>query len=238
MFGAVVTVCVALAVLLFCQSTVYAKDGVALDRTWKTKDGKHSVEARLLKYSDKDLTLKLKNGTEKTIKLDLMSTEDVLYLSEFPSLKAEVKEELPWVRVKAIVKARSKTGTSRTRTESRSKSMEVAITNRSKQDLDLVVLYGFLVEELSGKSNQRQLTDINLQGIRTKNVKLGGQKDTSFVTEAMRTVEINGSTKGGSKDQGFIVQVYWKGQLLDGWTADSNFRELARDGSLLEKRGR
>lgn len=165
-----------------------------------------------------------------------MSTQDVLYLSEHPSLKVVEKGELPWVRVKAIVKARKKTGTSKSLYETRSKSMEIDITNRSKEDLDLVVLYGFLVEDLSSKSNQRKLSDISLKGIREKNIKLAGQKDTSFVTEAMRTVEMNGSNKGGSKDQGFIVQVYWKGKLLDGWTADSNFRDLAKDESLLEKR--
>ena len=38
-------------------------------RTWMTKDGKHSVEATLLKHSPVDVTLKLANGTTKTIKL-------------------------------------------------------------------------------------------------------------------------------------------------------------------------
>ena len=220
------------------QEAVSAEEKTPEKRTWATKNGKHKVEATLVSHSADDVTIKLANGTSKTIKLNLLCEEDGNYIKEFPSLKSVAKEELPWVRVKATVKASKKTGNSRTAYESRSKSMTVDIANRSKQDLDLVVLYGYLVEDLSGKSNQRQLDDIKLQGIRTKNIKLEGQKDTSFVTEAMRTVERNGNNKGGSKDQGFIVQVYWDGKLLDGWTADSNFRDLANDGRLLEKRGR
>ncbi len=70
-----------------------------------------------------------------------------------------------------------------------------------------------------------------------KQITLEGQKDTRFVTEEMRTTEVNGTRKAGSKDQSFIVQAYWKGQLLHGWAADSNLDEMAKDGGLLERVG-
>lgn len=232
-------ICVVIAILAVCGSSALAADPIPEMRLWKTKDGKHTVEAELVQHSLADVTLKLKNGKTTTVKLSLMSTRDLDYLKGFPKLAGQADQKnLPWVRVKAKVKARKKTGTSKSLIETRSKSMEVDITNRSKQNLDLVVLYGFLVEDLTGKSStQRRLTDIGLKGVRTKKVTIGGQKDFAFETGQMRTFEINSATKGGSKDQGFVVQIYWKGQLLDGWTGDSNFRDLAKDSTLLEKIG-
>ena len=219
-----------------------AKEELPLPRTWTTKDGKHSVVAELVEHSLVDVTLKLKNGKTKTIKLSLMSDADTEYLKKFPKLKGKGDpKNLPWVRVEAKTKARKKTGNSRTLFETRSKSMEVKITNRSREDLELTILYGFMLEDLTGKSgNQRQTRSEELMqaGFETRQIKVGAQKDTSFVTEAMQTVEVNGRVKAGSKDQSFVVQAYWKGQFLHGWAADSNLREMANDPDLLRKSGR
>ena len=232
---------VAIATLGLCVSPARAAGEQPEVRVWKTKDGKHSVEALLVEHSLADVTLKLKNGTNKTIKLSLMSEADVDYLTGFPDLKGEVDpKNLPWVRVQAKTKATKRTGTSRTLLEHRSKSMEVSIANRSKEKLELTILYGFLVEDLTNKSDQRQtrVSDLSLAAVETKKVTLEGQKDTSFVTDAIRTTEVNGTRKGGSKDQSFIVQAYWKGQLLHGWAADSNLDDMAQDAGLLERVGR
>lgn len=236
-----IRVVVSVGVAAFLLTLAGAKEGLPLERTWKTKDGKHSVEATLVEHSFVDVTLKLKNGKTKTIKLSLMSSDDVDYLKGFPSLEGKAKPtNLPWVRVQAKAKARKRTGTSRSLVEFRQKSMEVSVANRSKEDLDITILYGFLVEDLSGRNGvmrQTRLSDLDLKGVRIKQIKLGGQKDTSFVTEVMHTAEVNGRTKGGSKDQSFVVQAYWKGQLLHGWAADSNLDTLAKDGGLLERVG-
>ncbi len=86
-----------------------------------------------------------------------MSEADVRYLAGFPSLKGEADaKNLPWVRVEAKKKASKRTGTSNSLLEHRSKTMEVSVANRSKQKLELTILYGFLVEDLTRKSDQRQ----------------------------------------------------------------------------------
>jgi len=238
--GGIVTGVVALAILGLNTVVVQAAEGQPEVRVWNTRDGKHSVEALLVEHSLADVTLKLKNGKNKTIKLSLISEADVRYLAGFPSLKGEADaKNLPWVRVEAKKKASKRTGTSNSLLEHRSKTMEVSVANRSKQKLELTILYGFLVEDLTRKSDQRQTrtADLSLAGVEVKRITLEGQKDTRFVTEEMRTTEVNGTRKAGSKDQSFIVQAYWKGQLLHGWAADSNLDEMAKDGGLLERVG-
>ena len=240
--GLIVRAVVAIVAAIALLELGTAAETPPQSRTWTTKDGKHKVDAVLVEHSIVDVTIKLENGQKKTIKLSLMSDADTAYLKGFPSLAGKAKAtNLPWVRVQAKTKASKRTGTSRSYAEVRSKSMEITVTNRSKESLDLTILYGFLNEDLTGRNRemrQTRVSDLNLEGVRVKKLTIGGQKDMQFVTEAMQTVEINRyRTKSGSKTQGFIVQAYWKGQLLNGWAADSNLRDMANDGRLIERFG-
>jgi len=208
------------------------------ERTWTSKSG-HAVEATLVKFSADDLTLEMTNGKEQTIKRSLMSKEDNLYLDDFPSLKTV---KLPWVRVQAKTKANSRKGRSGG-IEERSKTMEISVHNRGKDPVDVEVVYGFLVEDLSGKSARQRQTrekDLYKMEFTVKPMKLEGQKELKFETAPISTTEITyGDTKGGSKANSFIVQVYWDGKLVDGWAADANLAKMAKDGTLLKKyRGR
>ena len=116
--------------------------------------------------------------------------------------------------------------------------MEIRLQNRGKEKLAVTVLYGFLVEDLTGKSSRQR--DIGLKNLMSKGwvereMTIEGQKDASFVTETIATTEFTiGDRKYGSKDQSFVVQVYWKGQLLHGWAADSGLKDMANDPDLMK----
>ena len=229
---------VALSVLWAGEMVLRAEENVPATRTWKSVSG-HSVEAELVSYSPVDVTLKLKNGKNTTIKLSKMSDVDIRYIKGFPGRQGQAdKKNLPWVNVEAKVKKRSRMGRSGG-LEMRTKSMEVILANRSKEDLELVVLYGFLVEKLSGKSaiaRRTRTSELVQRGFQIRRISLKAQKDVDFVTETLYTAEDTiGRRKVGSKDQSFVVQVYWKGQFLNGWAADSNLNALANDATLLDK---
>ena len=233
--------------VIFAFATSGTSNGIAKDkkestvapRIWTTKDGKHKVEAELVSHSPVDVTLKLKNGTKKTVKLSLMSDADIEHLKDYPNLKGQAdRNNLPRVRIEAKKKSKKTSSANKSFVQTE-RFAEVKISTTGKEQLELEVLQGFLFDHLmkddKGKT-RREITgnDLIASGFKTKDHELDNENEIKFNTTSIFNSRTN--NEGVSAEKGcFIVQVYWKGQLLEGWASESSRRDDARDPTLLQK---
>ena len=240
LFGALTTVFVVFAITFIGTSNSLAQkqEEKPEKRTWTTKDGKHTVVAQLVEHSPVDVTLKLKNGTNKQIKLSIMSDEDIKYLKGFPKLVGQAdRKNLPQIRFETKPKTK-KSGSRESGFEQTERFLEVTVTNKSKEKLDVEILQGFLLDDLLKDGSRKRAPDaaaLHGSGFSTKRLTFDPEKETTFQTDPVFAMSVNGNGKKSDSQGTFIVQIYWKGQLLHGWAAGSKLRDFAEDPTVLQQ---
>lgn len=206
-------------------------------RIWKSKAGSELV-ATVVNWSDYDVTLKKEDGSSVVVPLDQISALDVRYLHKKPSLKVEKKpEKLPWVTVKAVAKSRSKNtfyDISGKRYDRRSIKMMVDIDNNSDETLEVDVIWMFFADGISSRIKLKSAEHYYPFDVESTRMTLQPRSEVTFETdEAVKTAMGYGqSYKGGSKVKGFVVQVYWKDWLLNGFASAGILNDIAEDPDL------
>jgi hypothetical protein len=79
------------------QKTPNAQKAAAIEeakwRTWKTANGKYSVEAKFIKFASGMLTLEKKDGIRVDVKLDILTAEDREFVMKRKWLRAAAESE-------------------------------------------------------------------------------------------------------------------------------------------------
>ncbi|MEM9479128.1 MAG: hypothetical protein AAGA58_05625 [Verrucomicrobiota bacterium] len=208
-------------------------------RTWTSTKGT-TLEAKLKNYSSFDITLTTPAGADKTVERKFFVEADIEYLDDYPDLKIRKKpKKLPWVSVEAVVSSRSKDtyySIYGTRYDRRSIRMSVEVANRSKETLEVEVIWGFFAESAGSGRVVKGLDDLYPFDTEMTTMKLAPGQSTKFFTdEATQTqVGYNQSYKGGSKVKGFFAQVYYDGWLIDGFSSHHTVDDASENENLLE----
>lgn len=132
-------------------------------RTW-TNDGGKTLEAKLVKATEKNATVKLANGKSVTLKLNALSTEDQEYVSSWLKEEADKKAEAEKDKKKANMPPFKW-----------DKSYKKALEQAKEHDLPLVILFtgtawcGYCVkleEEVFSKSEFKKLAKGKFLGVK------------------------------------------------------------------------
>ncbi len=214
-------------------------------RTWTASSG-HTLEAKLVWWSDYEVALIGKDGAERTVDVDDFTLADQEYLKTQESLKKNAPpKKLPWVNVSARTQMQGRKiryGVT-SRYDIRKKSYFLDIESKHDEALEIELVYTYYGERLSGGAGGiRKVDEYDLYPFDGKIEKLTipafGEiemvTDTGRATEA-RTHRWWGGYQTGSNITGLVVQVYWNGFLLNGFATDSQLQARAQDGELMKK---
>ncbi|CAN5118755.1 hypothetical protein BH23VER1_BH23VER1_19350 [soil metagenome] len=213
-------------------------------RIWTASSG-HTLDAKLVWWSDDEVALVGRDSTERRVKVDDFTLADQEYLRTQEKLKKKAPpQKLPWVSVSARTKMRGKKTLDggAVANEIRKRSYFIDVVSKHDEPVEVELVYTYFGESVAGTAPIRRVEDSALYPFDGKVVELtlppfGEHQMVSDAAQA-RATRWWGNYRYGSKIAGFVVQVYWNGFLLTGMATDPKLQAKAQDGELLENLSR